>query len=123
MHIERLLALMKSATDTDKLPDMERFLANAYNTQVVQDTIRHGGEDPRITSRDKLIADGAPLEAGRATTPCRTPSKRLPDSLAWGNERASEEKRRRLNTGESPMDFAQMNELRSREARAWKCVA
>lgn len=65
MHIERLLSLIKSASPA-KRPYVERVLGAGFLTQFLQSHKAHGGNDPRILTREELCQQGAPLKCNRA---------------------------------------------------------
>ena len=62
MKNERLFAQVKRATPS-KLPYAERVLAAGLLTQWLRPHIADGGTDPRITTRQELLAAGVPIQA------------------------------------------------------------
>jgi hypothetical protein len=64
MHLERLLSDIKRASPA-KLPYAERVCAAGLAAQFLKPHLASGGDDPRVTTRKTLAANGVPLQCAR----------------------------------------------------------
>jgi hypothetical protein len=95
MNVERLFALIKSATNSKTTPPIiERLVANGIMTQFLSAHRSAGGVDPRCQTAEELIEDGVPLERQVAATQTRSNSGGLRIATAYRNMKLAEDKQR-----------------------------
>ena len=73
MHIERMLAQLKkdiagidSGSNKGHAPNAERLVGIGHLGQLLRAHIQAGGDDPRFSSRQRLLEDGVPITAAPA---------------------------------------------------------
>ena len=81
MSTERLLALIRKALSGD-MPDALRVAACGFLTQLLREQRAQGRGDPRVLSRARLLASGAPLNVARQ--PARAKTEALVGSASVG---------------------------------------
>ena len=81
MHIERLFAQVKKATQAH-LPAAERVCAAGLMCQWLRPHFQAGGRGPRVVTREQLIDDGVPIESNRV----RSKRGGLQSSMQYSNE-------------------------------------
>jgi len=112
MHVERLLALIKSSVGTNR-PSCEKLLAAGLLSPVLRDHVAAGGRDPRAVLRGDLIADGMPIESAQGKRLHVRPQMAR-GSLAYQNHRAAELRAAELRSGAGQnTPFAEHRQLRA----------
>lgn len=72
MGLERLLASFKQGAPTSSKgqhPDVERFCAAGFMTQLLSDHRKRGRFDPKVTTREQLLHSGVAIAASRPSEP------------------------------------------------------
>jgi hypothetical protein len=66
MQMERMLATIRQACP-GRSPALEMLLEKGYISQILGEHLSSRGDDPRIATRENLIAEGVPLRASKET--------------------------------------------------------
>ena len=117
MHIERLLARIRTSTGRVKTPTLDHMCAGGLLSSWLHDHLASGGKRPGVTRAADLIEQGVPLARNKVNG-CQGKRRAACGQMLYAHLRIKESKRQR----DSTLDRQEYRQLLSQYMREFRLV-